>query len=127
DTLTGTVGGSDTASYEHATSAVTVNLNTVGPQSTGGAGMDTLTNIANLSGSQFNDTLIGNTGNNLLDGSGGDDTFVFNKTALGTIGHDTISDFAFGMDKIKLDYLAFNPADANSFSTWLSGHVTTVS
>jgi serralysin len=80
-----------------------------------------------LSGSQFNDTLIGNTGNNILVGSGGDDTFVFNKTALGTIGHDTISDFAFGMDKIKLDYLAFNPADANSFSTWLSGHVTTVS
>ena len=40
----------DTASYEHATSAVTVNLTIAGPQNTGGAGTDTLTNIANLYG-----------------------------------------------------------------------------
>jgi Ca2+-binding RTX toxin-like protein len=63
-----------------------------------------------LSGSQFNDTLIGNSGNNTLFGGGGDDTFLFNKTAPGGIGHDTISDFASGQDHIKLDYLAFNRA-----------------
>ena len=126
DTLTGAVGGSDTASYEHATAGVTVNLAVAAAQNTVGAGTDTLTNIANLSGSQFNDTLIGNSGNNTLAGGGGNDTFVFNKTAPGGIGHDTISDFASGQDHIKLDYLAFTPGDANSFSTWFSGHVTTV-
>jgi len=90
----------DTASYQHATSGVTVSLNVSGPQNTGGAGTDTLTNISNLFGSQFSDNLTGNTGANILDGGfggdnvhdtltglGGADRFVFNS------GHVTITDF----------------------------------
>jgi Ca2+-binding RTX toxin-like protein len=125
DILTGVAGGNDTASYEHATAGVIVNLAISGQQDTHGAGLDTLTNIANLTGSQFNDTLVGNTGNNTLFGNGGNDTFVFNETA-GGIGHDTIGDFMSGQDHIQLDYAAFTAGDANSFNAWLASHVTTV-
>jgi Ca2+-binding RTX toxin-like protein len=118
-------GLNDTASYEHATAGVTVNLATAGQQNTGGAGTDTLTNIANLMGSHFNDTLTGNTGNNTFFGNGGNDTFVFNET-LGGIGHDTIGDFNPGQDHIQLDYAAFSSNDPNGFNTWLSSHATTV-
>jgi hypothetical protein len=48
-------------------------------QNTGGAGIDTLSNVANLFGSQFSDNLTG---------LGGADTFVFNS------GHVTITDFS---------------------------------
>jgi hypothetical protein len=70
-------------------------------QNTGGAGIDTLSNVANLFGSQFSDNLTGNGGANRLDGGyggsdvhdtltglGGADTFVFNS------GHVTITDFS---------------------------------
>ncbi len=126
DNLNGQPGQNDTASYEHAASAVTVNLAITSQQDTHGAGLDTLNNIANLTGSQFNDTLIGDTHNNTLFGNGGNDTFVFNAIAPGGIGQDTIGDFMSGQDRIQLDYAAFNPSDANSFSTWLASHVTTV-
>jgi Ca2+-binding RTX toxin-like protein len=47
-----------------------------------------------VTGSQFNDTLTGN---------GGNDTFVFNETAPNGIGQDTIGDLMPGWDEIKLD------------------------
>jgi Ca2+-binding RTX toxin-like protein len=101
DQINGQVGGQDTASYQHATSGVTVSLNVSGPQNTGGAGSDSLSNIANLFGSQFSDNLTGDNNANRLDGGfggsdvhdtltglGGADTFVFNT------GHVTITDFS---------------------------------
>jgi Ca2+-binding RTX toxin-like protein len=126
DTLTGVAGGNDTASYEHATAGVTVNLAITSQQDTHGAGLDTLTNITNLTGSQFNDTLIGDSHNNTLFGNGGNDTFVFNTAAPGGIGHDTIGDFMSGQDHIQLDYAAFDPSSASSFNTWFGSHVTIV-
>ena len=81
---TGVVGGNVTASYEHATSGVTVDLSISLQQNNPGAGTDTLTDIANLTGSQFNDTLTGNSGDNLFFGNGGNDTFVFNSPASAT-------------------------------------------
>ena len=52
--------GIDTVSYEHATSAVTVDLSVVASQqNTQGAGSDTLTNFEGVRGSTFNDTLTG--------------------------------------------------------------------
>lgn len=92
-----------TASYEHATAGVTVDLLT--PEAnTGEAFGDTFVFTAgqhfNLRGSQFNDTLIGDNNNNVLDGRGthdhgtdtltgnlGADTFVFSG------GNVTITDF----------------------------------
>jgi Ca2+-binding RTX toxin-like protein len=78
-----------------------VSLNLAGAQNTGGAGTDTLTNVANLFGSQFGDHLTGNNSANTLDGGfgggnvqdtltgmGGADKFVFNS------GQVTITDFS---------------------------------
>ncbi|MDQ3879434.1 MAG: hypothetical protein M3290_13980, partial [Actinomycetota bacterium] len=53
-------------------SAVTVDLGT--GTATGGAGTDTLTNIAGIVGSKFNDTLTGNGSSNFILGMEGDDT-----------------------------------------------------
>lgn len=66
----------DTASYDGAASAVTVNLSISGAQNTGGAGTDTLVSIERLIGSAFNDSLTGDAANNRLKGGAGDDTLV---------------------------------------------------
>ena len=78
DTLIGSTGndtldggaGTNTASYASANAAVTVSLALTGVQTTGGGGHDLLVNIQNLTGSAFNDTLQGTTGDNVLDGAG---------------------------------------------------------
>lgn len=118
DRLVGQSDGHDTASYEHATAAVTIDLNQQGgdAQNTHGAGLDTLTNIANVSGSQFDDVLIGDGNDNILFGNGGHDTFVFGSTT----GHDTIGDFSTGGDRIDLGYdVPFDPNNSTPFDRWL--------
>ena len=70
-------------------------------------GRDTLTGFENLTGSAFNDTLIGTTGDNViaggagadkLTGGAGADTFVFNFMSEGV---DTITDFVSGIDRFR--------------------------
>ncbi|CAK0746830.1 serralysin [Gammaproteobacteria bacterium] len=69
--------GSDTASYENATGPVTLSLTIQGvAQDTGGAGNDTLVSIENLTGSDFDDQLIGDASGNILDGGIGADTMT---------------------------------------------------
>ncbi|QXI19361.1 retention module-containing protein [Pseudomonas hamedanensis] len=121
--------GSDTASYAHAMAAVTVNLGLLGAQNTLGAGTDTLTGIENLLGSNFNDSLTGDgnsnvinggLGNDVLNGGGGDDLLIGglgnnNLTGgagadtfqwlKGNSGHDLITDFTPGTDKLDLSQL----------------------
>lgn len=75
--------GTDTAFYGTAIAGVTVNLGLAVAQNTGGAGFDTLANIENLTGSNYNDTLTGNSANNLLDGGGGTDTVSYSTAAAG--------------------------------------------
>ncbi|MFZ3184692.1 MAG: M10 family metallopeptidase, partial [Pseudomonas sp.] len=58
--------GIDTASYAYAASAVTANLALTVAQATRGSGSDTLLNFENLTGSNYNDTLIGNVAANTL-------------------------------------------------------------
>ncbi|UVM37397.1 retention module-containing protein [Pseudomonas sp. B21-017] len=121
--------GNDTASYAHATAGVTVDLSLLTAQNTVGAGTDTLTGIENLTGSNFNDSLTGDNngniingglGNDVLNGGGGDDfligglgdntltggsgadTFQWLK---GNSGHDVITDFTPGTDKLDLSQL----------------------
>ncbi len=65
--------GTDTASYVDSNAAVTVNLAT-GTHSGGHAQGDTLSNIENLTGSDHNDTLSGDSNANSLDGGAGTDT-----------------------------------------------------
>ncbi|EJN33132.1 type 1 secretion protein with C-terminal target domain, partial [Pseudomonas sp. GM78] len=121
--------GSDTASYAHATAGVTLNLGEAGAQNTVGAGTDTLTAIENLTGSNFNDSLTGDNhsniitgglGNDVLNGEGGDDFLIgglYNNTLTGgsgadtfqwlngNNGHDIITDFKPGADKLDLSQL----------------------
>jgi Ca2+-binding RTX toxin-like protein len=91
DTLTGTNGdnvidggaGTDTVSYAKAAGGVSVDLSQTGPQATGGAGTDTLLNIENVTGSKYADTLMGDGGNNVLNGGGGVDTVSYANAAAG--------------------------------------------
>ena len=83
------LAGVDTASYAAATTGVTVSLAVTIAQNTG-TGSDTLLNVENLMGSNFNDRLTGNAlanrldgglGNDTLTGGAGDDTYVVNSSA----------------------------------------------
>ncbi|MFB0873315.1 MULTISPECIES: calcium-binding protein [unclassified Sphingobium] len=65
--------GYDVASYANAPGSVTVSLAIAGPQDTGSAGTDTLVGIEDLTGSAFNDVLIGDSGGNQIDGGAGAD------------------------------------------------------
>ncbi len=93
DTLKGNAGnnvlnggaGVDTVSYDNASAGVTVSLSVAGPQNTVGAGLDTLSNFENLTGSNFNDTLKGNAGNNVLNGGAGVDTVSYDNALAGVI------------------------------------------
>jgi Ca2+-binding RTX toxin-like protein len=90
DTLIGLAGpdvlnggaGTDTASYTASAAGVTVSLAT-GTGSGGDAQGDTLSNIENLIGSNFNDVLEGNSGNNALVGGTGIDTVSYANATAG--------------------------------------------
>lgn len=66
----------DTANYALSAGPVTVSLAVTGEQDTGGAGTDTLSNIENLIGSGYSDTLTGNGGANRIDGGAGADAMA---------------------------------------------------
>ncbi|AZB57764.1 adhesin [Cereibacter sphaeroides] len=106
DTLAGGLGndtlqggaGNDTASYETATEGVTVSLVLQGEGQLVNVqeGYDLLTSIENLTGSRYNDTLIGDGGDNVLSGLAGNDVLVGgagNDTLLGGEGND-IADYS---------------------------------
>lgn len=73
DTIDGG-GGSDTASYASASGIVQVFLSPSGGSSSGSAGNDTLVSIENVTGSAFDDVIIGNLNANTLAGGGGHDS-----------------------------------------------------
>lgn len=77
------------------TGSLTVDLRLSGPQAVGGGmGVDTFVNIDNVSGGDFNDTLIGTEGANTLDGGAGDDSV----SGLG--GDDLLADLQ-GADSLS--------------------------
>jgi Ca2+-binding RTX toxin-like protein len=75
--------GIDTVTYADSWDRVVVNLET-GIGQYGAASRDTLVNVENLTGSRFDDTLIGDAGKNTLKGGGGQDTLK------GGAGDDTL-------------------------------------
>ena len=77
-------GGIDTVSYVNA-SSVNVDLFITGFQNTGGSNFDRLISIENLIGSNFNDTLSGNVGNNVLDGGLGVNTVSYARSTAGVV------------------------------------------
>ena len=109
--------GNDTASYAGASAGVTVSLALTGEQNTIGAGLDKLVSIENLIGSDHDDKLtgddiliggggddllIGGPGNNTLTGGAGSDTFLWQQ---GNTGHDKVTDFTPGTDRLDLSQL----------------------
>ncbi len=90
-------GGVDTADYSG--SALPVNATLGAPGTATGQGNDSLSSIANLVGSNGNDTLTGDPGDNTLSGLGGDDSIAGgggNDTLDGGNGNDTISQTGLG-------------------------------
>ncbi|WP_184681658.1 DUF5801 repeats-in-toxin domain-containing protein, partial [Pseudomonas fluvialis] len=86
--------GSDTVSYKYATAGVSVSLETLTAQATGGSGSDTLSNIENVIGSSHADNITGNSLSNVLYGLGGDDTLSGgggNDVLLGGTGNDLLN------------------------------------
>ena len=84
--------GSDTASYASATAAVRASLSTPSGNTEDALG-DTYVSIENLIGSDFGDSLEGNSGANLLDGGKGNDTLTGHgggDTYHGGTGSDTV-------------------------------------
>jgi Ca2+-binding RTX toxin-like protein/carbon monoxide dehydrogenase subunit G len=68
--------GTDTVDYSASSAGVTVNLGNAGAQSGGDAAGDVLSNFENITGSAFNDTLIGDAGANVLTGGAGNDVLI---------------------------------------------------
>jgi Ca2+-binding RTX toxin-like protein len=83
DTIIGSAGadkidggeGVDTLSFANSKDAVSVNLST-GIGSQGDAAGDTYKSIENVTGTSGNDTIIGNSNANVIDGGDGDDIIV---------------------------------------------------
>ena len=135
DTITGGTGndvirggdGIDTVDYSAAGSSIVLNLQrATSTSSTEGA--DRVAGIENAIGGDFDDTIVGNTAVNVLDGGAGndtlsggwasdiltggegDDTFLFNTGIGGASGFDTITDFTSGEDTIALGQNIFRNA-----------------
>jgi Ca2+-binding RTX toxin-like protein len=133
DTLIGGVGADelnggddiDTAVYEDSDAGVIVTLLAgAGPAVGGHAEGDTLEEIENVIGSDYDDFLVGSVGDNVLEGGGGNDVIdgsSGNDVLIGGEGADeflfgaqfgfsenwsTIADFEIGSDKINLSHLS---------------------
>lgn len=114
--------GIDTLTYAGATAAVRVSLATTLAQNTLGDGVDTISNVENLTGSNFNDTLTGTSGNNVLSGGLGADVLtgglgadVFRYLSVqesGLAAVDRITDFR----SVQVDRIDLAKIDANVFA-----------
>jgi serralysin len=134
DTLDGGADN-DTASYKGG-AAVTVSLAILTQQDTGGAGLDTLSNIENLIGSNFGDTLTGDTlanvltgglGKDILAGGDGADIFDFNlkSESLKGVNRDVINDFSGvggDLDLINLSDIDAKKGHGNQAFKFIGAH-----
>jgi len=111
DTMNG-AGGVDTVTYFYDPAGVSVDLAT-GVASDGYGNTDALSNVENVTGSRFADTIAGDgldnvlngaDGNDVLTGGGGADTFAFGAPVGVFIGSDddVITDFLSGTDSIDV-------------------------
>lgn len=110
--------GSDVVTFNKATAGVTASLAITTAQNTGGAGIDTILNFENISGSKYNDVISGNSGNNIINGGngadtltggGGNDTFIYSFASYSWYyAADLITDLSVG------DRLDFRNLDADT-------------
>lgn len=122
--------GVDTVDYSKeessSSSGVTVDLGAGTATDLSGA-TDTLSNFENVTGSAYNDVITDGSGNNLLTGLDGDDTYIWSGA-----GTDTIVDSA-GNDRLALTTLDQNlslyaglDANGNVVLTYNSSHTLTI-
>ena len=129
-------GGTDIVDYFFANGGVTVDLAQTSQQDTGGAGLDTVTEVENLSGSLFDDRLLGDAGGNKLDGgtrgfddASGDDVLIGRggtDALRGWAGTDTASyeEGATGAVNVDLPGLQATGGAGNDSLPDLSDNVT---
>jgi len=106
DTITG--NGNTLISYSGAADGVTVIFSSPGagtgqgtvPGDLAAVGVDTFTGVNYVRGSNFADRFTGSSASETFEGRSGNDTFVF---AAGS-GHDTVTDFLSGQDKLDVDF-----------------------
>jgi Ca2+-binding RTX toxin-like protein len=99
--------GSDTADYSGSSAAVNVNLFT-GVATGGDAQGDTLSSIENLTGSNFNDILIGDAAINILTGGKGNDVLAGGAGADTLVGGDGVdtADYSSSQGCVTVNLLA---------------------
>jgi Ca2+-binding RTX toxin-like protein/subtilisin family serine protease len=117
--------GTDTVSYVTASAAVSASIAT--NTASGGAGTDTFTAVENLTGSAFDDNLVGDARANVLAGRGGDDTLdgmAGNDRLLGSDGDDVLRGRA-GDDSYDggngVDFATYSAASAAVTVNLISG------
>ena len=119
--------GFDVVYYDDANAGVTVDLSQTGPQNTGGSGVDTLTGIEMIYGSNFADTLTGDGGRNIfvagggadvMRGGGGDDEYYVDQS-----GDVVTEDPGGGFDDVAstIDYTL--PANVEALALGGSAHL----
>ena len=134
DTITGNAGNNvlnggggtgDTVSYAGAVGAVTVTLNTTAQQNTGTAGLDTLSNFENLTGSASGDSLTGSAVANVLNGGAGADTMIGlggNDTYLVDDALDVVTEAAgAGTDVVQTSLATYTLANNVENLTFVAG------
>ena len=101
--------GIDTVSYAHSATAVSIDL---GAQLTwDGSANDGLSSIENAIGSAFDDTIVGDNGDNVLDGGAGGADHI-----AGGLGIDTVS-YAASATAVSIDLAAQLTFDGSSVDT----------
>ncbi|MGY3856948.1 retention module-containing protein [Aeromonas intestinalis] len=121
DTLDGGAGN-DTASYIDITGGVGVTVTVNGNnQVTGGAGTDSLSNMENLVGSMFNDSLTGDGNANILSGLAGDDILIGgggDDLLIGGTGSDTLTG---GTGKDTFKWMAGDAGGTDTIKDFTTG------
>ncbi|ELV3459270.1 Ig-like domain-containing protein, partial [Enterobacter hormaechei] len=83
-------GGMDVVDYRNATSGITVDLRLSTAQDTG-FGTTRLLNIEGINGSDYDDVITGNSGDNQFEGRGGNDTFNIGSGGIDTLLYKLIN------------------------------------
>jgi Ca2+-binding RTX toxin-like protein len=139
DTIIGSAGadilgggaGADTVDYSASLAGVTVNLAITGAQSGGDAAGDVLSNFENVTGSAFNDSLIGDAGANVLRGGAGDDVLIGDGTGNMLVNGSFEADHIAAGSWAPSATLTGWTAASGDFETWnhltVGGHTYTAS
>ena len=108
----------DTVDYSQADAGITVDISNTAAQDTGGAGTDTITNVENVTGSSFDDTITGDNSSNTILGGAGNDTILYGEggdTVYGGEGNDIIDDISGAHGGNYNDYI---DAGAGNDTVW---------